>query len=820
MTRLAIRALLAKRLRLFVTVVTITLGVGFTTGTMILADTTKSAVSSAITDISDGVDVVVRGAELPDGAPRASVPADVVTTVQAVDGVAAAKPYQEGYTDVIGADGKVLDVSAGVGMSWIDDPALSLFSLVEGRAPGRGQVVLDQETADRAAVGVGDRVRLVTAAGPQAATVSGLARIESETSFGTTSFTLYDPAEAGAAVGADGPSEVLVRGAADPAVLRDAVAAALRGRDGLEVATGATMVAEQQDQADEVLGIFSGVLMAFGVIALVVGAMTIANTFAVTTAQRTQELALLRAVGATRGQVLRSVLLEAAALGALASALGLAAGFGVAEGLPAALGAAGLELPTGDTQLTVATLLAALAAGIGVTVVAAVVPAGRATRIPPVAALRESAVEEPSMSRLRIWAGAVALAGVALLIAGALSSDQPAPAGAAAVLALVASALLGPVALRTISHLVAPPLGRVLPTAGLGAANVARGARRSAATAMALAVGVALVSGASLFAATAGQSIKGDIADTIAADRVVRAAGSAPGLPPEVARAADDVRGVTAVALRSAPTRLGGENVTVTGTRLGDSVLAIDVETGRLPSRPGEVAIAADLAARTGWDVGARLPLTTPDGRGEARVTATFAGTDALSDVLATPATVNGLGAANLHDAVLLDGAAANLREVERALADQPTAVVETVDEYAASTAGPLNAVLSLVLGLLGVAVLVAVLGIATTVGLSVHERTRELGGLRAIGMERRQLRRAIRSEAVLVALVGAGVGLVIGLGATLTALEAMGDLGSPVLPGPALAATLIGAVLAGTLAAAAPARRAARMPVLDAMRA
>jgi putative ABC transport system permease protein len=328
------------------------------------------------------------------------------------------------------------------------------------------------------------------------------------------------------------------------------------------------------------------------------------------------------------------------------------------------------------------------------------------------------------------------------------------------------------------------------------------------------------VSGASLFAATAGQSIKGDIGDTIAADRVVRAAGSAPGLPPEVARAADDVRGVTAVALRSAPTRLGGENVTVTGTRLGHSVLAIDVETGRLPSRPGEVAIAADLAARTGWDVGARLPLTTPDGRGQARVTATFAGTDALSDVLATPATVNGLGAANLHDAVLLDGAAANLREVERALADQPTAVVETVDEYAASTAGPLNAVLSLVLGLLGVAVLVAVLGIATTVGLSVHERTRELGGLRAIGMERRQLRRAIRSEAVLVALVGAGVGLVIGLGATLTALEAMGDLGSPVLPGPALAATLIGAVLAGTLAAAAPARRAARMPVLDAMRA
>ncbi len=817
MTRLAIRALFAKRLRLFVTVVTITLGVGFTTGTMILADTTKSAVSTAIADISDGVDVVVRGTELQDGALRAPVPADVVRSVRAVDGVAAAEPYHEGYTDVIGADGKVLDVSAGVGMSWIDDPALSLFSLVEGRAPARGQVVLDEETADRAGVGVGDRVRLVTAAGPRAATVSGLARIESETNFGTTSFTLYDPAEAGPAVGAAGPNEVLVRGA-DPTTLRDAIAAAMRGHDGIEVATGATMVAEQQDQADEVLGIFSGVLMAFGVIALVVGAMTIANTFAVTTAQRTQELALLRAVGATRGQVLRSVLLEAAALGALASALGLAAGFGVAEGLPAALGAAGLELPTGDVQITGATLFAALATGIGVTVVAAAIPAARATRIPPVAALRESAVEEPSMSRLRIWAGAVALAGVALLIAGALSSDQPAPAGAAAVLALIASALLGPVALRAISRSVAPPLSRVLPTAGLGAANVARGARRSAATAMALAVGVALVSGASLFAATAGQSIKGDIADTIAADRVVRAAGSAPGLPPEVARAADDVRGVTAVALRSAPTRLGGENVTVTGTRLGHSVLAIDVETGRLPSRPGEVAIAADLAARTGWDVGARLPLTTPDGRGQARVTATFAGTDALSDVLATPATVNGLGAANLHDAVLLDGAA--VREVERALADQPTAVVETVNEYAASTAGPLNAVLSLVLGLLGVAVLVAVLGIATTVGLSVHERTRELGGLRAIGMERRQLRRAIRSEAVLVALVGAGVGLVIGLGATLTALEAMGDLGSPVLPGPALAATLIGAVLAGTLAAAAPARRAARMPVLDAMRA
>ncbi|UUY05897.1 ABC transporter permease [Svornostia abyssi] len=821
MTKLAVHTLMARRMRLLLTVLTITLGVGFTAGTMILSDTTKSAVRTALTDISGGVDVVVRGREVAEGGVRTPVPADTLSDVRATPGVSSAAAYYDGYADVLGRDGKVLDVTQGVGMAWIDDRELSLFRLAAGAAPAAGEVVLDRETAADAGVGVGDRVRVVTAAGLQRARVSGIAELTSDTSFGRTSFTLFEEAEARAALGASGPSAVLVRGP-DPAALRARLAAALADRDGVQVVTGAESLAGDQDDADAALGAFSGVLLAFGIIALIVGAMTIANTFAVTTAQRTQELALLRAIGATRGQVLGSVLLEAALLGLVASGLGLLVGLGVAEGLPALLSAAGLELPAGPTQLTGTTVAAALAAGVGVTLVAALVPALRATRVRPVAALREAAVEEEATGRRRLVGGVLVLGCAIAAAINAASSGKAAVAGGAALLALVACAMLGPGALTAVSRALSRPLSRVLPSAGLGTANVARGARRATATGMALAVGVALVSGASLFAATASQSVTGDVQDAFRADGVLRPAGSAAGLPSAVAADADAdaVPGVTAVALRSGMTRLSGKDVTVTGTDLASDMVRVDVRDGRLPTGAGAIAVADDLARERGWRVGARLALRTPDGPREVRVAGIFAATGAWSQVLADTAEVARLGTADLLDAVLLDGDAGALRQVDRELADQPTVVRESVAAYASTRAGVLQQILSLVLGLLGVAVIVAVLGIATTIGLSVHERTRELGALRAIGMERTQLRRTVRAEAVLVALAGALAGLAVGLGATVAAVEAVGDFGSPVLPGGVLVATVAGAVLAGVLAAAVPARRAARMPVLEAMRA
>lgn len=825
MIRLSYRNLLAKKLRLFTTALAIVLGVGFTTGTMILTDTMVESLDAAIDETNAGIDAVVRG--LPIGEDevftvRAPVALDNLERVRGIDGVTAAEPYWVGYTQVVGTDGKALSMLQSAGLNWIDDPELSAFELAEGRAPARDEeVVLGIEAAEEAGVAIGDPVDVITLAGRETVTVSGLASLDGIPGAANSAFTFFTAAAAEQRLGDIGTTrQIIARSdSMTPEELAGRIALGVRDAD---VVTGAERAAEEQDDLGSALGVFETILLVFGAIALFVGSFTIANTFTITVAQRTKELALVRAIGASRRQVLGSVVIEAAVIGLLAAAGGLLAGLGVATGLMWIFARFGLDFPDAALVVESSTVVAAFVVGIGVTVAAALIPARRAATVAPIDAMRDASIEATSVSRKRLVLGAVLGAvGVYGLVHGVVATDAPLVGlGSAATFHAVLA--LGPVLVRPVSRVLSWPMRHLGAAGRLAAANADRNPRRSASTAAALTIGVTLVAGASMFASTASESIRGDAQDVLVADAVIRPIGANPGLPADVAMQADGVGGVEVRPLHQMSARVDGSMEFVGGFDLAgaDGFVEVTVAEGVISDDSGGLVVGDDLAADRDWSVGDRIGVDFPDGTtASLAITGIIEQTNALPPIVAPYAAVasHGIG---LDRAVLLAGDSDAIDRVDVALAGQPTAMVDSVDAYADSLVGALDTVLNLVLGLLGLAVVIAVLGIATTIGLSVHERTRELGVLRAIGMERRQVRRAIRLEAVVIALFGTALGLAMGLGFTAAIISTLGDdgFGAPTVPATTIVAIVIGAIAAGTLAAAVPARSAARRPVLEAI--
>ena len=825
MFRMSIRNLVAKKLRLFTTALAIVLGVAFTTGTMILTDTMVESLDEAVADFNDGVDVVVRGVPVGEDEVftlRAPVSLDHVERVAAIDGVTAVTPYWAGYTQVVGSEGKALDLLQSVGLNWIDDPELSAFTLATGSTPSAdAEIALGEVAAAEAGVGVGDPVDLITLAGRETFTVAGIVETHDMPGAENASLVFFTDDAAEIRLGDTGTTQqVLVRSDdLSPDELAGRLALLLRGVD---VVTGADRVAEEQESLGSAIGVFETILLVFGGIALFVGSFTIANTFTITVAQRTKELALVRAIGASRRQVLGSVVIEAAMIGLVAAMAGLAAGFGVARGLLWVFDTFGIDFPTSTLVMQTSTVVTAFVVGIGVTVAAALVPARRAATIAPVDAMRDASIESTTTSRRRIVTGLVLAAiGAYALVRGVVIADA-ALVGLASVSSFFAVITLGPVLVGPVTRVVAWPLRRLGTSGRLAAANAARNPRRSASTAAALTIGVTLVAGASMFASTASASIKDDAAEVLTADAAIRPIGPNPGLPAEIDQLAAEVDGVSTLPLHQVIAQVDGVMEYVGGLDLArsDGFVDVTVLDGSITDRVDGLVIGDDLADDREWAVGDRVPILFGDGASTTfEITAVIEQTNALPALVAAYDAVapHGIG---LDRVVLLSGTADGIAKVDTVLAGQPTATVEGIDEYADSLAGALDTVLNLVLGLLGLAVVIAVLGIATTIGLSVHERTRELGMLRAIGMERRQVRRSIRLEAVVIALFGTVLGLAMGLGFTAAVISTLADegFGAPTVPVPTLIAIVVGAVAAGTVAAALPARAAARRPVLDAI--
>ena len=825
MFRLSFRNLFARKLRLVTTALAIVLGVAFTTGTMILTDTMIESLDSAIAETNEGVDVVVRGLEVGEDEVftlRAPVALDQLERIRAIDGVTAAEPYWVGYTQVIGSDGKALSMVQSAGLNWIDDPDLTAFELASGQPPQNdGEIVLGTSAADEAQVGVGDDVDLITLAGRDTFTITGLASLDGIPGAANSAFTFFTPDVAEQVLGDDGvTNQIRVRSdSMTPDELAGRLGIALLD---VNVVTGADRAAEEQDSLGSALGVFETILLVFGAIALFVGSFTIANTFTITVAQRTKELALVRAIGASRRQVLGSVVVEAAVIGLFAAAAGLLGGLGVARGLMWIFASFGLDFPDASLVIQSSTVIAAFVVGIGVTVISALVPARRAATVAPIDAMRDASIESTGTPRKHLVAGTLlAVVGAYGLIRGVVSTEAPL-VGLGSVATFLAVLALGPLLVRPVSRVLAAPMRRLGAAGRLAAANADRNPRRSASTAAALTIGVTLVAGATMFASTASASIRGDANDLVVADAVVRPIGTNPGLPGDVTTLASTVEGAAVRPLHQLSARVDDSMETLGGFDLADAERFVDVTVldGEITDAADSVAVGDDLAADRGWTVGDQVGVDFPDGATTTlTVTAIIDQTNALPGFVAPYASVapHGFG---LDRAVFVTGGAEVISAVDAALATQPTATVDSVEEYADSLVGALDTVLNLVLGLLGLAVVIAVLGIATTIGLSVHERTRELGVLRAIGMERRQVRRSIRLEAVVIALFGTVLGLAMGLGFTSAVIATLGDegFGSPTVPFATIVVIVVGAIGAGTLAAALPARTAAARPVLEAI--
>jgi putative ABC transport system permease protein len=841
MWRTTVKSLGAHKRRLLATALAVTLGVTFLAGTLVLGDTMTAGFSDLFAESNAGTDAVVRNAtEVGEGevVERGLVPASLADDLAGVDGVAAAAPEIEAYGRIVGADGDPIGGNGPptVAGNWITDDGLNPYDLAEGRAPdGPGEVVIDRAAAEAGDLAVGDTttIRLPE---PTEVTIVGLATFGNADSAGPVTFAAFTTEEASRLLlpGSDGVTDI--RLAAEPGVSQEELVERIRPvlPADAEALTGAQLTTEMEDdiQAD-FLGFFEKALLAFAGISLVVATFSIYNTFSILVAQRTRESALLRALGASRGQVLRSVAVEALAVGIVASALGIAAGIGLASGLLALMDAASMAMPASHLVIGTGSVVIAAVVGVVVTLVASMGPAVKAARTAPLAALRDAAIDRSAASWLRAGLGAATgAAGIGLAVAGTRGEGELPITGLGALLTIVGMILLGPAVARPAAGLLGAPGAalRGMPGA-LARRNAVRDPRRTAGTASALMIGVAVVS---LFTVM-GASVKESMGDTVrgqfGGDLVVVSDGwSTIGLSPELN---DEVRALPEVeatsALANAPMRVGDEDLLATTFEpdtLG-RMIDLGVTGGEIDGMGTDgAAVSTSYAEDNGIALGDPLPLAFADGATTgATVQAIYENDDLLGDVLVPEATFLPHSQRPTDLVVMIEVAAGTpVAEAETAIqsvADRFGAPdVQTEDEYVDAVAGQVDQLLNIVYGLLVLAIIIALMGIANTLSLSIHERSRELGLLRAVGQTRRQLRSMVRGEATTVALFGTVGGILLGVFLAWAVIDTLASEGltSFMIPTGALAViTVVGAAV-GVVAAVRPARRAARTDVLAAI--
>jgi putative ABC transport system permease protein len=855
--RITLRSLWEHKRRLISTVVAIVLGVAFMSGTFVLADTLDKVFDDLFAQVNENVDAQVQGEELFDsqfgGSQRKALADSLIETVAAVEGVDSAAGYVQ--TLGFGTTGRILDaegerVGSAQGPptlleSWVEDDNLNPYRLSQGRAPtADDEIALNVAAADEGNFELGDTVSVISQLGTTEYTLTGTITFgEAESSAGSVSaeFTL---AEAQRIAGTPGEVQAIVIDGAEEltqAEVVDRVAQVVPAD--AEVITGEAAAEQDAQSVQEGFSFFRQILQIFGVIALLVGIFIISNTFSILIAQRTQELALLRAIGASRRQVLLSVLLEAVVIGLVASVLGLIGGILLANGVTAGLNAIGADLPSDTLVIGSRTVVVAFAIGLVVTVVSSVVPAIRATQVAPLAALQQVGIDRSGASRTRAVAGIIIIVASGLLMAQAWRADGDTDVlpvvGLGGALAILGAIVIGPVLAAPTVRAIGAPLPRLLGVTGrLAIENAARSPKRTSATASALIIGVTLIGFITVFAQSAKTSISAEIERT-SADLVVQAEsggfGPPGGIPAEIAESVAEVEGVEIVsALAFSPalfTYPDGDTATQFLSGIDPPTLselaAISMEQGAITDlTDAGIVVDRRIAADNDLAIGDAITVTGPTGK-----IATFR-IDAISDdtvfIGFWALTRSGIESVTteLLDVQVLTTLAggADLEEtraaMEAAVADTPGIEVLDRDELVGDLAAQITSFLNIVYGLLALSIIIAMIGIANTLSLSIHERTRELGLLRAVGMTRAQLRSAVRWEAVMISVLGAVVGLGLGLvisAALVKALEGFG-LSQFDVPVTQLIVLVCVAALLGILASVRPARRAARMDVLEAI--
>ena len=838
MWNVTIKGLLAHKLRLAFTAIAIVLGVTFVSGTFILTDTLHRTFTTLVSGVYQNVDFQARGVAQLSGrganAVRNPIPESILPAVLRVPGVEAAGGSVEGYAQFVSHDGKAIASGQAptLGLSFDPNPRLSELRIVAGQAPMTSHdVVMDAGTARKYAFGVGDQVRILLPGPSETFTISGIARFGTADNLAGATLAAFTVPTAQAVLDEVGQFDninIVTLPGADKALVERDIAQVLP--PGVEIVTGQTVVNEQTTAINQALSFFSTALLVFAFISLFVGAFTILNTFSIIVGQRTRELGLLRAIGASRRQVLGSVLGEAAIVGLVSSVIGIGLGVLAALALRALLEGFGVTLPSGPLVFEARTVIVALVVGVGVTVLAAISPARRAVRIAPMAAISDQqGGADVSFRRRFAWGGSFALLGAVLLGVG-LSKPAVELVGLGAVGLFVGVAMLAPAVARPLSGVIGRPLARALGIAGqLGRENSMRSPRRTAQTASALMVGLALVSCIAVFGASASKSATSSIDHTVSADLIVTtsSSNSSGSFSPGLVKVVSALPGVTA-----SSTVYGGqfevgrspETLTALSTQgLAQTVILHMVAGSASALAAGALLVGSSTATSDHVKVGDTVPVTFAlTGSSTMRVGGIYKSNALIGNYLVGEAFYLSHFQTPLPGGVLLRASDVGSVEqaVKQALASYPNVQVQTRTQFEQSEVATVNRLLGIVYALLGLAVLIALIGIVNTLMLSVFERTGEIGLLRAVGMKRRQIRSMIRSESLILAIFGALIGIVIGtvLGVALVSSLRTKGINDTTVPVTSLVIFVIISALLGLVAASWPARRAARLDVLAAI--
>lgn len=856
MIRVALRGLLGRKLRATLTALAIILGVAMMSGTYVLTDTIDKAFSTIFDESYAGTDVVVsgRGADIDfQGLSATAPPVDesLVDEVAALPNVEAASGgvYDETNTKIIGSDGKAINTqgapSLGFGIN--TGPEFDRFNplnLVEGTwAEGDGEVVIDAGTADREGYAVGDTIEISTLQPKQDFEITGIAKFGDVDSLGTATFAIFDLTTAQTLLDREGQvDEISVAGVegTTPEQLISEIQPVLP--DNAQVRSGAVEAQEDKDEISEFTSFIQYFLLAFAGIALFVGAFVIFNTLSITVAQRTREFATMRTVGASRRQILWSVIVEALTIGIIASVIGLFVGFGLAVGLNELFKALDLELPTANMVFATRTIVVSLLVGTIITLVAGLFPAIRATRVPPIAAVREGYTLPKSRLSPFVPYIALAVIGLALFLLG-YSTFRDNLATGSRLLAIAGGVIFLFVGVAMISSRLVRPLAALvgLPAKAIGGAagklargNSVRNPGRTASTAAALMIGIALVTFVAVLANGMKASNREAIEDQVTADYVVTAQD---GFTPFVAAAGDSIAdspdAEVVANVRADLGKIGDNSTYVTGIN-PDSILqtySFDWKEGDdsvvQNLGPDEAIVDAKFAEDNDIAVGQTISVLTPSGQTlDQNVVGLYEPPPfypLLGGVSVTTETFDAAYERPRNQFTFVNvsngSTAATTASLESAVADFPDAKVQTREAWITQQDEDFNQFLVMLYVLLALSVIVSIFGMVNTLVLSVYERTRELGMLRAVGMTKRQARRMVRHESVITALIGAALGLPLGIFLAALVTRALQEFDVRFsIPWGQLVFFAVIAVIVGILAAIMPARRAAKLNVLRAL--
>ncbi len=721
-------------------------------------------------------------------------------------------------------------------MNYVSGP-MSPWQLTDGsRPPGPGELLIDKGSADKGGFEIGDTITVLTQTGPHELPLVGTARFGTVDSPGGASVSVFDLATAQAVLLGGGSEIDAVMVRAVEGVSEDEMTARLAGElpAGTEALTGTQITEEAQNSIEEGLGFFNTFLLVFAAIGLVVACFTIYNTFQIIITQRTREMALLRSLGATRRQVMWTQLLEAIFIGLFASVVGLFAGVGVAGLLKAMLSAFGIDIPAGGTVFAARTAVVAVVVGTGVTIVSAVFPSRRASRVPPIAAIRDVAIDHSGRSRRALATGAVlTVLGVGGFVAG-LAGSGIQWVGIGALATFVGVFTLGPVIARPVTRAIGAPLPAVAGITGsLARENAMRNPKRTARTGGALMVGVALVAGITVIAASVKDWTRDIFDRSFTGDFVVSTnTFGFGGLSPNLAEQLNqlpEIDAATGIRIGAARDIDGGGDTAYISVdpETASTIFDIGMIQGTVESlTPDGILIDDDEAADRHLGRGDQIRFGFVNGSSQLlTIEGVYTEQDLAGPFVVHHALHEQSGADQFDFSVYVSKAPgvtdADARAAIAAVSDEyPNADLQSRQEYVDAQAAQIDPLVNLMYALLGLAVIIALINIANSMALSIHERTRELGLLRAVGMTRHQTRASIAWESVLIGLLGTGLGVLIGVffGWAISVTVRNAGLGTFTLPIQPLVFIVVAAVFGGVLAAARPARRAARLDVLRAI--